>query len=163
VAYVEVQPLVKGRTVAVKLKDFGVYYRQDDIDALTAEMKAGASKVTVDTGQVVKVSKDKKGVVTREVLTKEWTDWVDYWAVDFTFESRREIIRTSEADGTEREIWTGGYVFENEWQSFRTRNDRTLETVSAQHEYAVKGRYKLAVKVIDIFGNDTTKVVEVTV
>ena len=34
---------------------------------------------------------------------------------------------------------------------------------SAPHEYPAKGRYKIAVKVIDIFGNDTTKVVEVTV
>jgi|SRR5579862_3110500 len=163
VAYVEVQPAVKGRSVAVKLKDFGVYYRQDDIDALTAEMKVGVSKVTVDKGQVVKVSKDRKGVVTREVLTKSWTDWIDYWAVDFTFEKRREIIRVAEPDGTDREVWTGGYIFENEWQSFRTRNDRTLELASAPHEYPAKGRYKVAVKVIDIFGNDTTKVVEVTV
>jgi hypothetical protein len=35
VAYVEVQPIVKGHSVAVKLKDFGVYYRQDNIDSLT--------------------------------------------------------------------------------------------------------------------------------
>ena len=34
VAFVEVQPAVQGRKVTVKLKDFGVYYRQDDIDAL---------------------------------------------------------------------------------------------------------------------------------
>jgi adenine-specific DNA-methyltransferase len=163
VAYVEAQPVVKGRTVALKLKDFGVYYRQDDIDALAAEMKNGGSKVTVENGQVVKITKDKKGVINREVLTKAWTDWIDYWAVDFDFESRKEIIRVTEADGTEREAWTGGYIFENEWQSFRTRKDRTLELTSAPHEYPTKGRYKLAVKVIDIFGNDTTKVVEVTV
>jgi adenine-specific DNA-methyltransferase len=67
------------------------------------------------------------------------------------------------ADGSERDVWTGGYIFENEWQSFRTRKDRTLELTSALHEYPRKGRYKIAVKVIDIFGNDTTKVVEVTV
>ena len=163
VAYVEVQPIVKGHAVTVRLKDFGVYYRQDDIDALTSEMKAGASKVTVDAGQVVKVTKDKKGVVSREVLTKTWTDWIDYWAVDFDFENRREIIRVTDADNEEREVWTGGYIFENEWQSFRTRKDRALEFKSAPHEYPRKGRYKVAVKVIDIFGNDTTKVVEVTV
>ncbi len=63
----------------------------------------------------------------------------------------------------EREVWTGNYVFENEWQSFRSKKDRALELTSAAHEYARKGRYKIAVKVIDIFGNDTTKVVEVTV
>jgi len=33
----------------------------------------------------VKVSKDKKGVITREVLTKQWTDWIDYWSVDFDY------------------------------------------------------------------------------
>ncbi len=163
VAFVEVQPAIKGRSVTVKLRDFGVYYRQEDVDALVSSMKNGVSKVTVDAGQVVKVSKDKSGIVTREVLTKAWSDWIDYWAVDFDFENRKEIIRLTEADGAEREVWTGGYIFENEWQSYRTRKDRTLELASAPHEYERKGRYKIAVKVIDIFGNDTTKVAEVTV
>ena len=147
----------------VKLKDFGVYYRQEDIDALASTMKNGASKVTIDGGQVVKVSKDKSGIVKRDVLTKAWSDWIDYWAVDFDFENRKEIIRITELDGKEREVWTGEYIFENEWQSYRTRKDRALELVSAPHEYNRKGRYKIAVKVIDIFGNDTTKVVEVVV
>jgi adenine-specific DNA-methyltransferase len=164
VAFVEVEPAVERRTVTVKLKNFGVYYRQEDIDALVSSMKnGGASKVTVDAGQVVKVAKDKSGIVKREVLTKAWSDWIDYWAVDFDFENRKEIIRLTESGGTEREVWTGGYIFENEWQSFRTRKDRSLELVSAPHEYERKGRYKIAVKVIDIFGNDTTKVVEVSV
>jgi len=163
VAYVEVHSTAKDRVVTVKLKDFGVYYRQEDIDALTSTMKNGASKVTIDGGQVVKVSKDKSGIVKRDVLTKAWSDWIDYWAVDFDFENRKEIIRITESDGKEREVWTGGYIFENEWQSYRTRKDRALELVSAPHEYSRKGRYKIAVKVIDIFGNDTTKVVEVVV
>ena len=34
---------------------------------------------------------------------------------------------------------------------------------SAPHIYPLAGRYKIAVKVIDIFGIDTTKVVEVVV
>ena len=163
VAYAEVQPTVKGMSVTVKLKDFGVYYRQEDVDALISSMKNGGSKVTVDGGQVVKITKDKSGVAKRAVLTKAWSDWIDYWAVDFDFENRKEVIRITEADGTEREVWTGGYIFENEWQSYRTRRDRTLELTSAAHQYAKKGRYKIAVKIIDIFGNDTTKVVEVTV
>jgi adenine-specific DNA-methyltransferase len=164
-AYVEVQPAVKGKVVTVRLKDFGVFYRQEDVDALLTDMRNGVSKVTVDNGQVVKIVKDGKGKVSREVLTKAWSDWIDYWAVDFTFESRKEIVRVADADadGGERETWTGGYIFENEWQSFRTRHDRTLELAAPAHEYPKKGRYKIAVKVIDIFGNDTTKVVEVTV
>jgi hypothetical protein len=167
VAYVEVQPIVSGRSVRVKLTDFGVYYRQEDVDALVAGLKNGASKVTVEAGRVVKITKDKNGVVSRDVLTKSWTDWIDYWAVDFDFESRPETIRIMMPDASgelrERTQWTGGYIFENEWQSFRTRRNRTLELTSAAHEYPNKGRYKIAVKVIDIFGNDTTKVVGVTV
>ncbi|MBM2840920.1 MAG: hypothetical protein HW412_1448, partial [Bacteroidetes bacterium] len=41
--------------------------------------------------------------------------------------------------------------------------DRKLELTSAYHEYGKKGRYKIAVKVVDIFGNDTMRVVEVGV
>ena len=163
VAYVEVGTQVQGLSATVTLKDFGVYYQQDDLNVLAEQLKNGASKVTVEGGQVVKVTKDKQGQVTREVLTKKWSDWVDYWAVDFDFERRQEIIRVVEADGTDREVWTGNYIFENEWQSFRTRKDRTLELTSAPHTYPRAGRYKIAVKVIDIFGIDTTKVVEVTV
>ena len=74
VAYVDVQPVVKGTTVTITLKDFGVYYRQEDIQAMIESMKSGASKVTIDSGQVVKIVRDKKGVVSREVLTKAWTD-----------------------------------------------------------------------------------------
>jgi hypothetical protein len=50
-------------------------------------------KMIVDKGQVVKISKDKNGIVSREVLTQNWTDWIDYWAVDFDFESKRKIVR----------------------------------------------------------------------
>lgn len=162
VAYVEVLPKVNGLTATMTLKDFGVFYRQDDLSALGEKLKPGGSKVTVESGQVVKIVKDKAGKVSREVLTKKWTDWIDYWAVDFDYESRREIIRIVE-DGQEKDVWTGNYIFENEWQSYRTRKDRTLELTSAKHDYPKKGRYKIAVKVIDIFGNDTTKVIEVRV
>jgi hypothetical protein len=31
--------------------------------------------------------------------------------------------------------WTGGYVFENEWRSFRTRLCRDLELTTAKHAY----------------------------
>ncbi len=60
------------------------------------------------------------------------------------------------------ERWTGAYIFENEWQSFRTRRSRDLELKSVLHTYAKPGRYTVAVKVIDIFGNDTMTLVPVT-
>ena len=117
----------------------------------------------VELGQIVKVSKDAQGFVTREVLTQKWTDWIDYWAVDFNFESKQEIIRLQNAESGEwEEVWTGDYVFENEWQSFRTKKDRNIELTSVSHE-CEPGRRKLAVKVVDIFGTDTMTIVEVNV
>ena len=38
-----------------------------------------------------------------------------------------------ELDAEFEERWTGGYIFENEWQSFRTRQKRDLELTTAPH------------------------------
>ncbi|MDX9785772.1 MAG: site-specific DNA-methyltransferase [Desulfobacterales bacterium] len=169
VAFIEVKPIVKAgkkkkpASIAVELTDFSVFYSQDSIANAEAAIKNKASRIVVEKGQIVKVSKDKDGIVTREVLTKTWTDWIDYWAVDFNFESKREIIRVRNEDtGQWEERWTGDYIFENEWQSFRTKKDRTLELTSVFHE-CPPGRRKIAVKVVDIFGNDTMTIVEVRV
>ena len=64
VAAIEVKPLVKGKTVAVRLTDFSVYYSQDSANAAAAAMKEKGSKIVVEKGQIVKVSKDKNGIVT---------------------------------------------------------------------------------------------------
>jgi len=163
VSFIEVKPRVKGNSVAVELTDFSVFYSQDSIANAEASLKDKASKIVVEKGQIVKVSKDARGIVTREVLTQNWTDWIDYWAVDFNFESKREIVRVKNEDNGEwEERWTGDYIFENEWQSFRTKKDRSLELTSVFHECA-PGRRKLAVKVVDIFGTDTMTIVEAQV
>ena len=153
-------------SVAVELTDFSVFYSQDSITnagaALSGTSEAG-SKVVVEHGQVVKLSRDKNGVVKREQLTRHWTDWIDSWSVDFDFESKREIIRVQNPEtGASEEQWTGDFIFEDEWQSFRTKKDRSLDLKSVAHECS-PGRYKIAVKVMDIFGNDTMTIVEVTV
>ena len=169
VAFIEVKPVVKpgGKgtppTVAVELTDFSVFYSQDASADAEQQLKNKKSLIRVEQGQIVKVSKDANGVAEREVLTKQWTDWIDYWSVDFDFESKREIIRVQDpGTGEWEEQWTGDYIFENEWQSFRTKKDRSLELTSVAHE-CEPGRRKLAVKVVDIFGNDTMTIVEVTV
>jgi len=163
VAAVEIKPHVKKNSVAVELTDFSVFYSQDSISNAEATIKNKHSRIVVEKGQIVKVSKDKNGIVSREVLTKNWTDWIDYWAVDFDFESKREIIREPEPEtGEWVEKWTGDYIFENEWQSFRTKKDRSLELKSVFHECA-PGRRKIAVKVVDIFGTDTMTIMEVTI
>ena len=164
VAYIEVKPLYKkDGTIAVELKDFSVFYSQDSAKDTEVSLKNGASKIVVQSGKIVKISKDKNGIVKApEILTKKWSDWIDYWSVDFDFESKKEIIRQKNADtGEFDEVWTGDFVFENEWQSFRTKKNRELEFTSSFHKYDKPGRYKIAVKVVDIFGNDTMTLVPV--
>ncbi|WP_041795235.1 DNA methyltransferase [Pararhodospirillum photometricum] len=186
ISFVQAEPRYDSKnkkTVRIELTDFSVYYTQGAAEAALAALKPGKSGVICDKGQLYKVTKDKDGITTRERLTRHWTDWVDYWAVDFDYMSRKEIIRVpvgtglggvatlpgfdpTQGEGTLpvfEERWTGGYIFENEWQSFRTRKNRDLELTTAVHTYDLPGRYTVAVKVIDIFGNDTMTLVPVSV
>ncbi|MGH6846396.1 MAG: integrase arm-type DNA-binding domain-containing protein [Methylocella sp.] len=169
--------------VRIELTDFSVYYTQGAAEAAIAAMKEDKGEVMCKQGQLYKVSKSKDGIVKKEKLTKHWSDWVDYWAVDFDYLQRKEIIKVpagsdlgsvASLPGFEppqgelalpqfEERWTGGYIFENEGQSFRTRQVRDLELTTALHTYERPGRYTVAVKVIDIFGNDTMMLVPVNI
>jgi len=71
---------------------------------------------------------------------KKWADYIDYWSVDWDWNED---------------------TFHNMWQSYRTRKERKLELTSDAHKYKNSGDHKIMVKVIDIFGNDTTHVIKV--
>jgi site-specific DNA-methyltransferase (adenine-specific)/adenine-specific DNA-methyltransferase len=186
ISFVEAMPRYEKKSklaVTIELTDFSVYYTQGAAEAAIAAIKEGKSDVMCEQGQLYKVSKNKDGIVSKERLTKHWTDWVDYWAVDFDYLQRKEIIKVQVGSGIGgaesfpgfeppqgemtlpqfEERWTGGYIFENEWQSFRTRQNRNLELTTALHTYERAGRYTVAVKVIDIFGNDTMTLIAVNV
>jgi len=172
VSYIEVKPIIKKNSISIELTDFSVFYNQDSLKNVEETLRNGGTKIIVENGKIIKISKDKAGILTKEVLTKKWTDWIDYWAVDFNFESKKEIIRRpieKKQDGTLKalqektkydEVWTGEYIFENEWQTFRTKKNRELELKTSSKELS-KGRRKIAIKVVDIFGNDTMKIIEV--
>lgn len=182
VAFIEAIPRYNDdNSVVIELVNYSVFYNQNSIDTLTESMKNGSAKVDIINGQVIRVNKDKSGVVKEEVLTKVWSDWVDYWSIDWNYESQKMFERIPVVDYTKgkqsellnqegesseteyKEVWNGRYIFENDWQSFRTKKDRSLELKSVPHYYKQKGRYKVAVKVVDIFGNDTTKIVEINI
>jgi hypothetical protein len=78
------------------------------------------------------------------------------------FESEMGLFPASLEEAKQKGIDLA-YIFENEWQSFRTRQSRNLDLTSAQHTHEKPGRYIIAVKVIDIFGNDTMTLVPVSV
>jgi len=71
---------------------------------------------------------------------KKWSDYIDYWSVDWDWNED---------------------TFHNMWQSYRIRKERKLELTSDAHKYENSGDHKSMIKVIDIFGNDTTHVIEV--
>lgn len=73
-------------------------------------------------------------------LIKKWSDYIDYWSVDWDYNND---------------------TFHNMWQSYRTKRDRSLQLKTDPHRYAKKGKYRAMVKVIDIFGNDTTHILEI--
>ncbi|GAN31470.1 hypothetical protein [Legionella pneumophila] len=150
IAHVEAKINKIDNTISVQLIDFGVFHRQEDINYISHTLKAGGSKVIVDSGQVIKITKTRTGAIDQEVLTKNWTDWIDYWSVDFDYESLQDKL-------------SGNNIFENQWQNFRTKNNRKILTESECFKYSNPGKYKVAVKVIDIFGHDTTKVFDIDI
>ncbi len=77
-------------------------------------------------------------LIPDEVRVKiaKWSDYIDYWAVDWDF--RHD-------------------TFMNQWQAYRTRANRKLVLESDAHDYTEPGRYQVLVKVVDIFGNDTSQ------
>jgi len=162
VAYLNTKEKINGKSITIELTDFVTHYTQDDIEELQQSMRAG-SKVVIEDGQIIKVEKDKNGIITKTILTKDWHDWIDYWAIDFNYEDKKEIIKIKNDSGETEEQWTGNYLFENEWQSFRTKKNPTLEFTSIAYEYKKAGKYKVMVKVVDILGIDTSKIIEVNI
>jgi adenine-specific DNA-methyltransferase len=73
---------------------------------------------------------------------KRWSDYIDYWAVDWDFQND---------------------TFMQGWVAYRTRNERKLALVSDSHVYEKPGKHRILVKVIDIFGNDTSQAFDVEV
>jgi len=162
VAYLEIETILTNNKVQVKLKDFITTFTQDDLIDIEQSLNRGSSKVVIEDGNIIKLTKDKGGILKREILTKNWKDWIDYWAVDFNYQNKKEIIRVIE-DGEEKEIWTGNYIFENEWQSFRTKKNLEIELISMSHTYDKPGRYQIAVRVVDILGQDTLQTIEIDI
>lgn len=162
VAYLNAEIHQKGKTVHIELTDFVTHYTQEDIEDIQKSMRPG-SKVVIEDGQIIKVEKDKNGIITRNVLTENWFDWIDYWAIDFNYEDKKEIIKITNDKGEVEEKWTGNYLFENEWQSFRTKKNPVIEFKSTIYEYEKSGKYKVMVKVVDILGIDTSKIIEIKI
>lgn len=73
---------------------------------------------------------------------KKWSDYIDYWAVDWDFQND---------------------TFMQGWVAYRTLHERKLPLASDSHTYEKAGKHRILIKVIDIFGNDTSQVFDAEV
>jgi hypothetical protein len=105
-----------------------------------ADLKVANKKLTVTLQDFVIPHTDLIPEDVQKSITK-WSDWIDYWAVDFDFQND---------------------TFNNTWTSYRTKQNRKLVLVS-EKKYDQPGKYKVFVKIIDIFGIDTSQVFEISV
>jgi adenine-specific DNA-methyltransferase len=151
-AFIDAQIITKKDEFCVKLKGYVVFDSDTLFDEALSELDKGEKREILMKNSIIKVEKDKNGKIKKQVIKMNWNDWIDYWAVDFDFENKKEFVNEG---GVSK--WTNDYIFENEWQSFRTR-DSEIE-FETPFRKIVKGK-KIAVKVVDIFGNDTMKILK---
>jgi len=110
-----------------------------ELASLDVGIKTSGNKATVTIKDFVIPADDVPADVQKEI--KHWSQWIDYWAVDWNYKND---------------------TFHNEWQEYRTREKPKLITESSK-TYDKHGKYQIVVKVIDILGNDTTKLLQVNV
>jgi len=72
---------------------------------------------------------------------KDSRELIDYWAIDWDYK---------------------GDTFHNQWQSFRIKKNPIVD-YQAIHKYSDVGVYEIMVKVVDVFGNDTNKILKVEI
>lgn len=103
----------------------------------------GGSPIVVE--YVSRSSRARKLEALRQRTLKSGFDFIDFWAIDFDYQD--------------------GQPFEHHWQDYRTRKDGSLKTISDAgfKKYPKPGKYAACVKVVDVFGYDTSITVEVKV
>ena len=158
-AYIDAEIIRKKNEFTVKLKGYSIFDSDNLFEEVLTNLKPNEKREILFKDSIIKITKDSKGKISKQVIKMRWFDWVDYWSVDFDFHSKKEIIKEYDDKGNEVEKWTNDYVFENEWQSFRSTKNDKLEFQTPPRPL-VNGKI-IAVKVIDIFGNDTMKIFKI--
>lgn len=78
-----------------------------------------------------------------EIVSKihDSRELIDYWAIDWDYK---------------------GDTFHNQWQSFRVKKNPKVD-YEAKHRYEDAEEHQIMVKVVDVFGNDTNKIIKVRI
>jgi len=115
--------------------------RFSEVAYLEVEPKIQGKKVTIKITDFQVPESNWTDEIKEKIEELKWHDFIDYWAVDWDYQ---------------------GDTFHNQWQTYRTKKDRKIE-LEATKTYEKSGEYQIMVKVVDVFGNDTNKIIKVMV
>ncbi|MFC1708816.1 DNA methyltransferase [Candidatus Omnitrophota bacterium] len=110
-----------------------------ELASLSVKIKIKGREASVILSDFVIPPQDVPEEIQKAIIN--WSQWIDYWAIDWDYK---------------------GDTFHNQWQSYRSRKDNNVE-LKTRHVYEEPGEHQLMIKVIDILGNDTTKLMKVQV
>lgn len=145
-----------GRSVKVALERCEVDI-QSFLDSQRPLLKPLTDKLSAAQKKRVQAEHDRWANREKELKAwlakaKSWQSFVDYWAIDWDYGSRQ---------GDD-----GKPIFETDWQSFRVRRGKEQGdplVFTAEFRYEVPGKYLVAARVTDVFGNDGIATIDVRV
>ncbi|MDR2198156.1 MAG: site-specific DNA-methyltransferase [Deltaproteobacteria bacterium] len=156
--FLDFEARFSGSSVTVSLTNFSRHNPGGSLEETLATLAPGESRILTGDGGVVKIARDHRGVLKKpETLAPVWSDWVDYWAVDFDFGNPSRL-----PGGLEKVRLSGVFahapVFLNSWRSFRAGSDSSLELESPARVYAPADRkIRIAVMAFDVLGTRALK------
>jgi len=120
-------------------KELSKYVKFSEVAYLEIETKTNGNEVLLEITDFQLPPTAELAEIANKV--KDSRELIDYWAIDWNYK---------------------GDTFHNQWQSFRVRKNPKVD-YEAKHKYEDAGEYQIMVKVIDVFGNDTNKVLKVRI
>jgi len=120
-------------------KELSKYIKFPEVAYLELDTKAKGNEVTLKIADFQLSPTAELAEIASKV--KDSRELIDYWAIDWDYK---------------------GDTFHNQWQSFRVKKNPRVD-YEAQHVYESAGDYQIMVKVVDVFGNDTNKVLKVRI
>jgi len=120
-------------------KELSKYVKFPEVAYLEIETKTNGNEVLLKIIDFQLAPTAELAEIANKV--KDSRELIDYWAIDWNYK---------------------GDTFHNQWQSFRVKKNPKVD-YEAKHKYEDAGEYQIMVKVIDVFGNDTNKVLKVRI
>jgi len=120
-------------------KEIAKYVKFPEVAYLEIETEIKGSEVRLKIADFQLAPTAELAEIANKV--KDSRELIDYWAIDWDYK---------------------GDAFHNQWQSFRLKKNPKVD-YEARHNYEEPREYQIMVKVVDVFGNDTNKIIKIEV